>query len=588
MRRFVPLCALFATVVVVPSPARAAGEIVREYRSISLPEGSVRACVQYTGDLASGRRPAIVEWTAYSVETGYTNQPAGGCSPQFQSLVSRMAPKGYVHIAANPPGMGRSSGTGFAFWSRANGRAGAGLVRWIRGQPWSDGTVGVVGCSGSAMDGLPLLAESGLTPDPGDDPDAAVMGCFAVDAYRGAFYPGGIRHYTNFVNAGRITHDVDVDHLQPLEETLAGQTTWLSRTLNVASGTAAAYSTVTDGPFWQNRSTGDRLRAVTAPVLVLGSWQDFFSGAPEYAMLYRKPSDRVVLYPGWHGSMMSATGPWSFGDRAVAWFDHHLRGESLPYAGEAPVQFWEQDRGYRPGVSFADGARFRGAASWPPPGTSYRRLYARTGPSGTAASLNDGSLSDAAPSGAESGDPYSYPAPAPGSTTDPRGFDQPSRNPRAAEEAGSLTYTTAPLAEALHLAGPVNLSLWAASTGPDTDFVVRLVAIAPDGALTEITNGWLKASHRALDEAKTIRSPSGDVVRAYHTHVDPVAVPPLEPVRYDVELWQTATELPAGSRLRIVVSGQEPVWMQQDVTPSVNTVLHDAAHPTFVTLPVAP
>ena len=59
-----------------------------------------------------------------------------------------------------------------------------------------------------------------------------------------------------------------------------------------------------------------------------------------------------------------------------------------------------------------------------------------------------------------------------------------------------LVYTSEPLREALAIAGPVKMKLFAATDGPDTDWVVRLVDVRPDGLAVNICEGILRARYR--------------------------------------------------------------------------------------------
>jgi hypothetical protein len=161
------------------------------------------------------------------------------------------------------------------------------------------------------------------------------------------------------------------------------------------------------------------------------------------------------------------------------------------------------------------------------------------------------------------------------------------------DAGGAVVYSTEPLAAAMHLAGPVTMHLWATSTATDTDWVVKLLTQAPDGSFQHISNGWLKATHRRLDEAKTLRNASGEIIRAYHPHTNPENIPlpgiaGPTPVEYVIEIWQTGVEIPAGHRLKLWVSSSEAPWFIQHIPPAVNTILHDPAHPSYVLLPVMP
>src|SRR5262249_33162064 len=68
---------------------------------------------------------------------------------------------------------------------------------------------------------------------------------------------------------------------------------------------------------------------------------------------------------------------------------------------------------------------------------------------------------------------------------------------------GLLSWETAPMTEPMDLVGPAVLHLQAASTATDTDWIVRVSDVAPDGTVNPLTQGWLRASHRAVDEQRS-------------------------------------------------------------------------------------
>ena len=53
------------------------------------------------------------------------------------------------------------------------------------------------------------------------------------------------------------------------------------------------------------------------------------------------------------------------------------------------------------------------------------------------------------------------------------------------------------------IAGPVSLDLYLRSSARDTDLQVTLSEVRPDGNETYVQNGWLRASHRRLDPARS-------------------------------------------------------------------------------------
>ena len=77
-----------------------------------------------------------------------------------------------------------------------------------------------------------------------------------------------------------------------------------------------------------------------------------------------------------------------------------------------------------------------------------------------------------------------------------------------------------------------------ASTATDTDWYAKLADVAPDGSESIITEGALRASHRALD-------PRQEHARRGRTtpHTDPQPIEPGRFYDYDVEIWPTAYRL---------------------------------------------
>ena len=114
------------------------------------------------------------------------------------------------------------------------------------------------------------------------------------------------------------------------------------------------------------------------------------------------------------------------------------------------------------------------------------------------------------------------------------------------------------------ITGPLAARLFVSSSTTDADIFAVLRAFAPDGEEvvfqgaidphTPLAQGWLRASHRALDPQLTTD------YRPYHTHTTPEPLVPGEPVQLDVELWPTSIVLPAGYRLALTVRGKDYVY----------------------------
>ena len=122
-----------------------------------------------------------------------------------------------------------------------------------------------------------------------------------------------------------------------------------------------------------------------------------------------------------------------------------------------------------------------------------------------------------------------------------------------------VTFLSAPLAEELEITGPLAAKLWVSSSTEDADVFVILRAFDPDGgelvyqgALdphTPLAQGWLRASHRALDPQLHTEH------RPYHPHDRREPLTPGEVYELDVELWPTSVVLPPGYRIGLTIRG---------------------------------
>jgi predicted acyl esterase len=210
------------------------------------------------------------------------------------------------------------------------------------------------------------------------------------------------------------------------------------------------------------------------------------------------------------------------------------------------------------------------------------QLHLRTG----------GALAPAAPGTDEAGDTYTY-TPGAGSQgiSNPKyGYpDLPDRylwdyGPPAGTFAA---YTTDPMAGDMTLLGSASLDLWLAAGASDTDVQVTLTEVRPDGQEQYIQKGWLRASQRALD-------PRSTVLRPHQTHqeADVAALTPGEPTLLRVEVFPFGHVVRAGSRLRVWIEAPTVLPELWSFVPhpvvAQNTVLHDAAHPSALVLPLVP
>jgi putative CocE/NonD family hydrolase len=101
---------------------------------------------------------------------------------------------------------------------------------------------------------------------------------------------------------------------------------------------------------------------------------------------------------------------------------------------------------------------------------------------------------------------------------------------RAEEDVKLLTYTSAPLETDVEITGSPIVTLYVASTETDGAFHVYLEDVTPDGRVTYITEGILRAIHRA--ESSRAPEPSHSFERADAEPLVPDEVATLQAVRH--------------------------------------------------------
>ena len=116
----------------------------------------------------------------------------------------------------------------------------------------------------------------------------------------------------------------------------------------------------------------------------------------------------------------------------------------------------------------------------------------------------------------------------------------------------------------MELTGPMASKLWISSDTIDADLFLVFRIFSPDmqeitfqGALdphTPIAQGWLRASHRKLDEQKS------EVWRPYHCHDEKQPLVPGDVYELDIEVWPTCIVVPRGFRIALSVRGKDYVF----------------------------
>ena len=547
---------------------------------------------------APGRFPVLVMRTPYdkSVDMALTEKD------YFPS-------RGYVIVVQDTRGRFLSEGEFYPFIHEAED--GYDTIEWAARLPWSDGNVGTVGQSYLAL--VQYFAATTRPPHlKAMSPVSGPVTYFENCVYRRGVFELGwmLAYFTSLARntlerkglyeQQRATLDSYVSHphipMSPLkreEYRHLPLRDWGERLKDGAPYFSHLLQHSTDGSYWHTMDIRRQFHNINAPMFHVGSWYDvfqydtltMFNGMRSLAMTAEARQSQKLLMGPWGHLLPYAvptskgTGEIDFGPEALIelhdlqlrWFDHFLKGVNNSILDEPPIRLFVMGTN-----------RWRNEYEWPLARTKYTNVYLHSG--GKASGLRgNGILSFVVPR-EEPPDRYIYdpndPVPTRGGTTLGLAlgvFDQ----SKIEEREDVLIYTGEVLTSDMEVTGPVRLTLFAASSAPDTDFTAKLIDVRPDGYAQNIVEGVLRARFR---ESLTA----------------PALITPEKVYEYTVDLWATSHVFKAGHRLRLEVSSSNfprydrnpntghEFGVDDELRTAQQTIFHDQRYPSHLVLPVIP
>lgn len=466
------------------------------------------------------------------------------------------ARRGYVQVIANVRGTGKSGGV-YQWLGPREIQDSYEIIEWIARQKWCTGKVGMFGVSYFAI--IQFMAAALAPP--------SLKCIFApwglTDYYRDSYYHGGIlRHqraiafplevskgrFENVTRAelgnegfqeavNRALDDPDIAAVPKLVDILK----------NPDHGANAFTANILlhpfDGHFWQERTPA--YGQIKVPAYIGACWSNYGLHLPGAFRSWENLNvDKKMLI-----------GPALYLDRPVyqlqyeslRWFDYWLKEVDSAIMDEAPVRLF---------VTGSD--RWKESSDWPLPETKWVPFYLH----------ENGLLSEH----------EFWPNEASDSFED------------SLWQRGSLQYCSPPLVEDTEVIGPVAVNLHASSTDDEIFWHAYLLEIDAEGKEKLLTRGWLKGSHRAVDESRSYPW------RPFHPHTFEEKLNPNTRYEFRIEVIPTANLFKAGSRicLRLSCADHDPKDSLEAVSgghlkrqsSSRITVYHDAEHPSHVLLPI--
>jgi hypothetical protein len=462
---------------------------------------------------------------------------------------------------------------------------------WLARQPWSDGRIVTQGAS---YDGIVQWLAA-------RDPHPALRGMISVvspsDLYRTASYGGGAFSlslntlYASLMD-GRVMHEKDLDFVRWSE---------VFKHLPVVDAPSVAGRNVewyrdlvrhpTRDGFWQGLSWENSYEMWDFPVFNVGGWFDTFNASGgtidafvklrQRSAAQARAGHRLIMGP-WAHQFSRPPGQVDFGPMAqldlraiyLRWMDHYIKGKQNGAENDAPVKVFTMGEN-----------RWHDYADWPPPGVSYRKFFLRSGGRANTAA-GDGRLSTEPDTDSAAADRYTYDPPDPvptlgGATccwTQIVPFGAVDQRPLEAR-SDVLVYSTPPLEEDLRVTGPVSIRLWVSSSAPDTDFVARLIDVAPDGFAMNLTDGILRARYREGFETPQLMDPG----QVYEISIPMGATSNLFRKGPRIRVHVTSSNFPRYSRN--TNTGTQPE-LDTRMQPAAQTVWHTSDRPSQLLLPV--
>ncbi len=515
MRR-VTLC--LPLIAILPAIAQTATE-----EMVSMRDGVHLATSIYRPD-GQGPWPVVLTRTPYGKDAMY------GPSTHKAYLEH-----GYVRVVQDVRGKFKSEGKYAAFINDMED--GYDTVEWIAKQPWSNGKVGMVGPSamGIASNLAAMAAPPHLV--------TAFVNVAQGSSFRYSTYPGGV-------------------FLKNLNEE------WLRRQgVPPADVPRPIIRTYDDDA--RKRDIRNYLDKIDIPMYNVGGWYDIFlqgnidnfvdlqaRGGP-----HARGNQKLMMGAFGHGVLSgdlkypAEAGNLNGGD-PIRWFDHWMKGVDNGVMKEPAVRYYMMGDTFDKG---APGNQWRTADAWPPASTatSYYLSTSHT-------------LTQTKPAGQEKLT-YVYdpkdPVPSVGGNNlmmDRGPMDQ----RKVSTRADVLKFETEPLKQPIEIAGHVMAELAVSTDAEDTDFMVKLVDVYPNGYEALV-----------LDEAFRLRY--------WKSLLTPMRVEKNKAYPITIDLWSTALVFNTGHKIAVHVSSSnsprfeahsntwEPVKSYDQAVKATNTVFID-------------
>ncbi len=509
--------------------------------------------------------PLPVVWMHTPYNRRYNNTRDQLTVECYAGSASRLVKYGYVVATVDFRGLyasfGHNEGYNRGEWMSAARTDAYDITEWLARQPWSNGNIGMWGCS--ATGGSQMQAVSEASPHL----KAIFPMSFEFDVYDFRV-PGGIAGVRGADRPRKPGDPLPHESRDVLAATVDGDTDslLLKQAMKDHVGTVEdggylpyrdSYSTLfTDEAsqqWWTKSSPSsylDKINTSGVAMYMAVNWDEGNTKpGPFFAFNNFTIPRKLIVGPGVHCDWfisMKQTG-FDIVIEELRFFDYWLKGIDNGVMQEDPVYYYTYNA--------PAGQEWRSAKAWPLPEEQRVKYY-----------LGDGTM-DTKKTEAQDSKSLCHVR-----------YDNPSQ-----ERGGVLVFETAPLTGDVCMTGHPSLNLWVSSTASDGDFIATIKDVSPDGVITSYNvSGQIRASLRKMAEP-----PYNYLGLPWHTYLESDVTPlkPGEPTELVFPILPISMIFKAGHKIRLEISfstrGTQPTEPAPDVT-----VYHDALHPSCLTLPI--
>ena len=565
------------------SPSKVASEkkyTMIDERDVMVPmRDNVKVAVDVFRPDDGGKFPALLAMSPYGKgiqsmtipaqpqESPIHHTPIEAGSPEY------LASRGYVHVIADVRGIGWSEGEYRGWMSEQEAQDGHDIIEWIAEQPWCDGNVGMVGISYFGTVQLVVAAQQ--------PPHLkAIMPWNApADFYRESTHHGGmLQTFFHYLYIQRICADnsISVTAKEKSKEELRKLVDELKADPDLKinpelftyvdnPGKAPCLFDILanpeDGPYYWERSPNRMYDRIKVPFYARSGWWAYahmhLVGAFHNYNGIDAPKKLEIDAPVVEIRPL----PDEYNEEVLRWYDYWLKGMDTGIMDEDPIRF------------FVNGAgEWQTEKEWPLARTDWTKMYLRRW----------NKLSEEPEEAAGKPDAF---------------VQQP---PDETLELSSILFETEKFEENTEMTGPAAIYLYGSIDQVDGNWIISVRDVAPDGKQVELTKGFLKASHREVDEEKS------KPYEPYHPHVNPQPVEPGKVEKYSIGLAPLSNIFKAGHKMRLVISSMDHArardydlapeslgrthspWHLGSSLTTLHKVFHDEEHPSHLLLPIIP